>query len=205
MTDKINTISCKAISYIEDYAGEIISCVFNANWTQLDKIKDKIYIIIKDVFTNVKPSNLVKFVSSSGLVFVIIFEDYVLKIACKDSYNNMMMASSIANTDYLTKYIRHSSNFLYVVEERVDPIVFDGQIKEKYKKINYNKIKFDVLRGLETFHVNNLIHGDCTLDNIGFRKSTNTFVLFDFNGTRIGNPEKDLSTLNNSFKYHKLN
>ena len=64
------------------------------------------------------------------------------------------------------------------------------------------KLFLEIGVALETLHYNKIVHGDCRLDNIGYRN--NTFVLFDFNASKIEGEDfyYDINSLYKSVLFH---
>ena len=50
---------------------------------------------------------------------------------------------------------------------------------------NYQKIIRDITTSLEFLHGLNISHGDPTIDNIGYNQTTNTYVLFDYDKSKL--------------------
>lgn len=59
----------------------------------------------------------------------------------------------------------------------ISNIIWDGDMVKKFL--------VDISNALFVLHTNNIIHGDATPDNVGFRYSDNNFVLFDFGNSII--------------------
>jgi tRNA A-37 threonylcarbamoyl transferase component Bud32 len=50
---------------------------------------------------------------------------------------------------------------------------------------------FDIANGIEILHLLNIEHGDLTPDNVGYRKSSDSFVIFDFGASKIHDIKPD--------------
>ena len=98
-------------------------------------------------------------------------------------------------------------NLLIVVSKTITTNITEENIRE-----NEERIRADILNALEFLNKNNISHGDVSIDNCGYDKETQQFVLFDFGVAKIAaNPKElaelkiiDRNNLERSFNY-KLN
>nr|QBK91575.1 MAG: putative serine/threonine protein kinase [Pithovirus LCPAC302] len=143
-------------------------------------------------------------------VFVLVSNLYVVKIYKKSSYDKIIsLYSRINNLDH----IEIVYYFLIVEDGKIIHSTFDiddthgtiyGTINElliplfnikgiditsnfKWDWNDTYKLLLDVSQGLYELHKNNIVHGDSTPDNTGFRMKDNNYVLFDFGDSSIEN------------------
>lgn len=202
--DKRKIIVDKIIDFIDDYCPEFAYSFWKLKSKDIPKAKPFVYNIIKSLFDNVKYSDLETCTTSCGLVLIMIFNDYVVKLACKDSYDKMKLASdTLPISKYLCQTIGTCDEFKYIVEERLEPIVNNNVLNPIY---DIDLIDSQIKKALTEFHDYDICHSDARLDNVGYRKSTNTYVLFDYNSTKKATYDAindDYTMFNNSIMYHK--
>ena len=191
--------------YIDEYCPEIISCVFRLKLNETAKVQEKINQVIDCVFKKHGPTYLMNISSSSGLVLVLVFKKYVVKIACKASYVKMKLAfEKLDDSPFLCKMFEANDEYQYTVEEVVKPIINDMKFDPEYKNMT-GKLYKHIKQAIDVFEKNNLCHADCRLDNVGYRKFDKTFILFDFNSVRkitYDNQNNDMNTLLSSIEYY---
>lgn len=201
----MTSIGNHIIEYIQDYSPEIFCCVFGAKWNESEKVQEKVMQVVDNVFDEHGKSDFIKASSSSGLVLILIFKNYVIKIASPSSYTKMKLAYNVLpSSDYLCEMFEANDQLYYTVEQVVIPIVEDGKLVSEYKDM-VDQVSNDIQQAVKVFVEHGLCHADCRLDNVGYRPSTGTFVLFDYNSTRAityDNPSDDFTTLENSINYH---
>ena len=194
LTKAVEEVVNSTMLFIKDFSPEFVSAKFRAE----PKVERKIVseFIKKVIFCVWKThgvSSLVTCTSSSGLVLILVFKNYVLKIACEDSYEKMKLAhQKLPDSPYLSKILESNDEFMYTVEEVIDPIAFEFELKPKYKNRKEQLIN-DIKKAIYEFQKCGLCHADLRLDNIGYKASTNTFALFDYNSCKMLTPQnKDI-------------
>lgn len=200
----VNCVINNALSFIEDYCPEVLYCLYKIKSQNICKAIPILTLIISQVFAIHGQSKLVTCTASSGLILVFVFNDYVLKIACKNSYNKMKLAqTNLPDSIYLCKILESNDKFMYTVEEIVDPIMHNMIIKHTYVN-KKDKIYHDIKNAITIFNEHGLCHADCRLDNVGYRAETDTFVLFDYNSTKkmYDNLNDDMNMFEQSCKNH---
>ena len=102
------------------------------------------------------------------------------------------------------------SSFGYIVSEKLVPLV-NSQLRIDRTVVNpdnLDKLKDDITKALSFLHSKGIRHKDARLDNIGFRPSDGTFVLFDFEGSGFEVDERlfedDFTDFFDSIKFHRL-
>lgn len=111
--------------------------------------------------------------------------------------------------DYIVEPFYSIPDLNTIVWERITPLNSISSIsdeREEMKELvsflekNYIKLLWDISKALNSLHSLGIIHGDCRIDNIGFNNKGN-FVLFDFDGSKMGESNKDYIDLKNSLKF----
>ena len=96
-------------------------------------------------------------------------------------------------------------DILIVVSKTVDTTDFKNRLKEDTLIINE-----DIIKALNYLGNNNWMHNDTRIDNIGYDKQLNKYVLFDFDMSRfsdnfneiITNKINDINKLNISINFN---
>ena len=109
-------------------------------------------------------------------------------IGLLSSLNRDVINTALDITFDLNKYI---SNYVYflpandiIVWKKITPLnSFTAEKKAKIINDNLRKLLLDISKALYGIHINNLLHGDARIDNIGIRDGN--FVLFDFDGSSV--------------------
>jgi len=123
--------------------------------------------------------------------------------------------SKLSGSNYLEKILEtkfcDDLEFGYIVSEKLVPLVnavdYNLELnKEIVRPDNIDKLTSDITQGLKYLHSNNIRHGDSRLDNIGFRPSDNSFVLFDLEGasyiTQYKSASQDFDMFKGSLRFH---
>lgn len=106
--------------------------------------------------------------------------------------------NNIIKTDYveydLLKYItnikRYDIDKKLIIWNKIKPLnSFETEELQSIIINNIFKLLWDIAKALTGLHKNNILHGDCRLDNIGIYEGN--FVLFDFDGSRVSNPKEE--------------
>lgn len=140
-------------------------------------------------------------------LYVILFNNYIIRLTLNvkeyqklfeinrrintidPSYKNIERSSIFTSYNILDKFEINKKIYVIVSFDYLNPI-----FHFKYNKIisnidwnydNFKKFLYDVADGLEILHRLNIEHGDLTPDNIGYRESSNNFVIFDFGASKI--------------------
>ena len=114
---------------------------------------------------------------------------------------------NIFNNDLSNLKFREDCNLFLSITEKLSLVtsIKDSRVCLSIDINNIKKIMklfLEIGVALETLHYNKIVHGDCRLDNIGYRN--NTFVLFDFNASKIEGEDfyYDINTLYKSVIFH---
>ena len=174
----------------------------------------------------------IKITSSSDSLIVLIFSNFVIKLFQFESIfdkeisiienckNNQNIVNSLGY--FSTNNGKINKNNIVNISEKLN---LDNRnifisITEKLElltELNNNKINLlidinnihillklflEIGSALEELHNNGIVHGDCRLDNIGYKD--NKFVLFDFNASNFENKNYlcDIITLIKSVKFY---
>lgn len=84
--------------------------------------------------------------------------------------------------DYLTPFNNHINHFNIIEWKKIypiDPICKSSQFTNDFISKNLFKIMWDIGKALYAMHLNNYLHKDPSIDNVGINDAGN-FVLFDF-------------------------
>ena len=147
---------------------------------------------------------------------VFVFENCVIRFYdCEYLKSKKEIFSKLSGSKYLEEILEakycDDLEFGYIVSEKLVPLVntvgYDLKLnREIVKPEIIAKLISDVTQGLEYLHRNNIRHGDSRLDNIGFRPSDNSFVLFDLEGasyiTQYKPASEDFDMFRGSLNYH---
>ena len=177
-------------------------------WNNLNMVNVITYLVnIISQSQNFTSTSLIS-VKCDTNMYVIVFNNYIIRLTLnKDLYLNLFEINRLNHifsenyqnversdvfTNINTKIINtkiintKNSNVIYVIisYDYLNPI-FKFENKEIKTLIEWNfdvfkKYLYDVANGLRRLHNARIEHGDLTPDNIGYRSSTNNFVIFDF-------------------------
>lgn len=209
-----DVMSCidQIVNDFSSKTSDVLSCVFR-NSTILD-VRKHLRRILALVFEKLGKSDLIDTTCSSGLVLVLLFKDYVVKILSPQSFDNTMIVYELIAREKnvlqnFTKFLFSNKDLSVIVEERVAPITFNGELADEFKNPDVlKKMSTDITDALFFLGSHNTEHGDCTLDNIGYRKASDSFVLFDYNAakkiTDINLLSDDFHKFKKSVAFHGL-
>lgn len=93
--------------------------------------------------------------------------------------------------EYISKFVSYIPDNIIVWKKHLCINSFDKDKIEKIINDNIFKLLWDISKCLYGLHQNNISHGDVRIDNIGI--SNNNFILFDFDGSNIFEPDYDYS------------
>jgi hypothetical protein len=167
--------------------------------------------ILNKIIKYVGEVKTLEYKSSNGSSFVFISEEkkdvfqyYVSQNVCYKIINifDAILRESLINKKiYFNKCIFNLnfnlSNYLsYLVDVKQEDniIIWEKHVclnsfsKESLTNIlvnNITKFLWDISKALYGLHYHSILHGDARIDNIGIRN--NTFILFDFDGSNMGN------------------
>lgn len=166
------------------------------NEQQLENLK----IIIKTIFNN----DLTKFelTTSSGLSVIIVnkycncVHQYYLS---QDLYKKVLGNVTKLNQTFdrgFVKFLSFNDELQLITYEKIEPI--NGN------DFNISKLKNDVFKTLKAMKEANVSHGDLVLDNIGYSKIDNQYLIYDFETMKFDVEEEsnDLYTFLKSIKFH---
>ena len=156
---------------------------------------------VVDVVNTMNISSPFDIKSSNDMSFVFVADDhkYVYQyfknknvpiriVQLLSSLNRDIINNDLGISFDLNKYISNYVHFLpvkdIIIWNKISPLnSFTVEKKAKIIKDNLYKLIWDISKALYGIHINNLLHGDARIDNIGIRDGD--FVLFDFDGTSI--------------------
>lgn len=163
--------------------------------SQLENLK----IIIKTLFNN----DLTKFelTASSGLSIIIVnkycdcvHQYYLSKDLYKKVLDNVNKLNQTINHGFV-KFLSSDDKLQLITYEKVEPI--NGNA------FDTTKLKNDVFKTLKTMKELGISHGDLVLDNIGYSKIDNQYLIYDFETVKFDVKESnDLYTFLKSIKFH---
>jgi len=176
------------------------------------------YCIMIDMLNNIiyKYTNKLEkviAVKTDKNVYVIVLESIVIRLVKTQYYNyirGLYYLLSKNECNYLERIyeITEYNNIVYIISEKVESIILDSKFNIDLS-INFDRLKYEVNYGLMYLLKNGWSHNDLCLDNIGFSKSTNTYIIFDFEMSKQFehyNFEKNLllnnEKLNKSIKFN---
>jgi hypothetical protein len=123
---------------------------------------------------------------------VFILDDCVIRFYKCSFINNKRNIFELLNgNSHLEKILEakycEEFNFGYIVSEKLIPLIISKSnlliLNDVIKtEINVDKLKTNIDEALNFLHANGIKHTDSRLDNIGYRKSDDSYVLFDLEG-----------------------
>jgi hypothetical protein len=167
--------------------------------------------IINKITKYIGSVKTLEYKSSNGLSFVFISEEkkdvfqyYVSQNVCNKITNifNLISRENLINKKIFFNKTVFNLNFnlfnhlskMIDVKQEDNIIIWEKHLclnsfsKESLTKIlvnNITKFLWDISKALYGLHYHSILHGDARIDNIGIRN--NTFILFDFDGSNMGN------------------
>jgi len=148
------------------------------------------------------------------MIFVLILDKIAIKIYSTRKFESvrelydLLKKNDNPNLEYIYEII-YNDNYVIVVSETLE---IDGAIKKFTEDDMNEQIIYSALKYL---HDNGWIHGDASLDNIGYRKNSicnkeyniECFVLYDFEKSKKIDhdyiPSNDLYSIRKSFTFNK--
>lgn len=111
--------------------------------------------------------------------------------------------------DYLVNFFTFQPSQKIVVWEKIVPLnKIPAKDMPKFIRKNFTKLVWDIIHGLYAMHLSGRTHGDCSIDNIGYRQETKTFILYDFDMseqiTDKFNRVSDVNKFFNSLEYRGI-
>lgn len=103
---------------------------------------------------------------------------------------------------YIVNFFSFQLNPKILVWEKITPLnKIPQKNMKKFIRKNFTKLTWDIMHGLYAMHLSGRTHGDCSIDNIGYRQDTKTFILYDFDMSEKtnGNKLKHVSDVNKFF------
>jgi hypothetical protein len=192
MTTSISSMSKESMksmitSFIDEYKLEnhfiknIEEELENISITSSNK-EEFLKIVMKFIHNIHKPTQLLKFLESSGSSIVILSPDaeYVCQYYVNiDVYNKIRsLITDIKTNTYIVEAISFSDDDKSIYWKKITTLNSLSNLKEFILK-NIDKLISDISIALNIIHNSGYIHGDCSLDNVGINEYGN-FCLFDF-------------------------
>ena len=87
--------------------------------------------------------------------------------------------------------IRDIGKYIIIVSKKVEPLVIDNNIN-KNVNIDYDKLYFEIISLINDFKDIGAVHGDVSLDNIGYDKESDRYILFDYDNFKIDDQVESL-------------
>jgi len=97
--------------------------------------------------------------------------------------------------------IYHTDKYVIIVSKSIIPLVIDNKINPIHMP-DYTQIRYQMQQLINQFIIDGYSHNDVRIDNIGYDKDTNRYVLFDFDKFNKSNNNNDLYMLDKSIKYY---
>jgi hypothetical protein len=154
-------------------------------YENLDGLKLKVSNGLSHVFVYTKYDNVYQMFKKEATVSRIVD---ILK-----SVNNTIKTDYVEYdlSKYITNIKKYDIDKKLVVWNKITPLnSFKTEELQKIISCNIFKLLWDIGKALTGLHQNNILHGDCRLDNIGIYEGN--FVLFDFDGSRVSDLEEDI-------------
>lgn len=107
--------------------------------------------------------------------------------------------------DYIAQFVSYIPDNIIVWKKHLCLNSFGRDKIVKIINDNYFKLIWDISKCLYGLHVNNILHGDARIDNIGILNDK--FILFDFDGSKVVTEPnftflKDISDFVESIKFN---
>lgn len=154
--------------------------------------------------------------SSCGMSIVIVplcksrvYQFYLSESTFQKIQTNLQIIQSI---DGFVKILDLYPEFNTIVYEKIEPIIdilTNDNVKFKVKEtVDVKRLMNDVFQLLVDMKSKNLCHRDLTLDNIGYSKLKDKYLVYDFETIAIDKElayqNKDMYTFIESIKFHEL-
>lgn len=162
---------------------------FEANPDKLNLIR-KLFNSLLSRFNNDKYTLEIYKNDTNAEVFIL--DDCVVRFYKCSFINNKRNIFELLNANpYLEKILEakycEEFDFGYIVSEKLIPLIISNSnsliLNDVIKtNINVDKLKTNINDALNFLHANGIKHTDSRLDNIGYRKSDDSYVLFDLEG-----------------------
>ncbi len=146
----------------------------------------------------------IKLTCSSGNSIVIINENdpnVIYQYFLHEKMYNKVFDVCLQRIDGFVQMITFYNNYQLLVFERVEPLV---NIVDNTCNFNLLKLLNDIFHTLITMKKLNISHNDLTLDNIGYSKIHNRYLVYDFESVKFETKESnDLYSLLKSINFHE--
>jgi serine/threonine protein kinase len=148
---------------------------------------------------------------------VIVLNNCVIRFYSPDNYNSKLpILNRLNENNNLERILENNMviideqpSYGYTVSEILTPLInsdneFQIEITPERKEALIEQIN----QALGFLHQNNILHNDVSIDNIGFRESDQSFVLFDFGASKIVEDtrllDSDFQSFHRSLRFHRL-
>ncbi len=132
---------------------------------------------------------------------VFVLKDYVIRVCLSSLY--YVKYNKIFN---LIREWRHSNlesihlisdigKYVIIVSKRVEPLIVNNNINKNIN-IDFEKLYYDITTVINDLKDINAVHGDVSLDNIGYDSELDKYILFDYDKFKMNE--------SSSIDYHKL-
>lgn len=90
--------------------------------------------------------------------------------------------------------IRDIGKYVIIVSKKVEPLIYDNNINQNIN-IEYEKLYFEITSLINDFKDIGAIHGDVSLDNIGYDRESDKYILFDYDNFKIRESVESVESL----------
>lgn len=187
---------------IKRYANEYLNIIEEGEITEIELIY-ALDIMGLSPYQNLEGLSLKV---SNGLSHVFVYTKYkdVYQIFKKEATVSRIVSilkniNNVIKIDYidydLSKYITNIKKYdidkKLIVWNKIRPLnSFKTEELQNIIIDNIFKLLWDIGKALTGLHKNNILHGDCRIDNIGIYEGN--FVLFDFDGSRVSDIKENI-------------
>jgi len=185
-------------------------------------VNSKERLIIESLAKKYYPNEKYELKTSSGSSIIIfptetntVVQYYLNEKTCQNIKN--MYVSGLIPKDVFVDIIEFDEEYPAVVFEKIVPIITEDNLRgltqceqstlvNDLSKKSIVQLISQMKENITILIRNQLSHGDCTMDNVGYSKNRNRFVLYDFDTLKINTVSRDLDlkSFYNSAKFHMV-
>jgi len=213
MSNSDNCVGHLLYNNMNKYFFDICGCNIDKKnmfiYIDSDNLKEQIVNILNEISVNYNNSKYDILNIKEDMIFKVFVLQYCVVRICEtktfiDKYKNIIdkiISINNINIEYIYKYYT-TNKYVLLISKRIEPLIIHNEVNKNIN-IDFDEIYNQITKTIGILLKHNLSHNDVRLDNIGYDKQLNTYVLFDFDKTCFTNINNDINNLIMSI-YHYM-